>query len=108
MRAESYDHAYFTKAYPKAQRRASPPLRLGLVSKLSWKRGARPLELSPTAIPGYFELEKAKQILELHRDESKRTALGDRGRRAVREKYSWEMVLDKVESIYDEVTQCTK
>jgi glycosyltransferase involved in cell wall biosynthesis len=50
--------------------------------------------------------ELAEQILELHRDESKRTALGDRGRRAVKEKYSWEKVLDKIESIYDEITQC--
>jgi glycosyltransferase involved in cell wall biosynthesis len=51
--------------------------------------------------------ELAEQILELHRDESRRSALGERGRIAVREKYSWEKVLDKVESIYDEVTQCT-
>jgi glycosyltransferase involved in cell wall biosynthesis len=50
--------------------------------------------------------ELAEQILELHSDESRRTALGERGRRAVMDKYSWKKVLDKVESIYDEVTQC--
>jgi glycosyltransferase involved in cell wall biosynthesis len=49
--------------------------------------------------------ELTEQILELHRDESRRAVLGERGRRAVKEKYSWEKVLDKIESIYDEVTQ---
>ena len=49
--------------------------------------------------------ELAEQILELHRNESRRAALGEQGRRAVEEKYSWAKVLDKIESIYDEVTQ---
>jgi len=49
--------------------------------------------------------ELAEQILELHKDDSRRSALGERGRRTVEEKYSWAKVLDKIESIYDEVTQ---
>jgi glycosyltransferase involved in cell wall biosynthesis len=49
--------------------------------------------------------ELAEKILELHRDESRRAALGEQGRRAVEEKYSWAKVLDKIESIYNEVTQ---
>jgi glycosyltransferase involved in cell wall biosynthesis len=49
--------------------------------------------------------ELVELILELHRDKSKRAALGERGRIAVVEKYSWTKVLDKIESIYDEATQ---
>jgi glycosyltransferase involved in cell wall biosynthesis len=33
-----------------------------------------------------------------------RRSLGKRGRQAVQEKYSWNSVLDKVESVYREVT----
>jgi glycosyltransferase involved in cell wall biosynthesis len=50
--------------------------------------------------------ELSELILELHRDKSRRTVLGELGRKAVGEKYSWTKVLDKVESIYGEVTQC--
>jgi len=42
-------------------------------------------------------------ILELHENELLRMSLGRRGRRAVEEKYSWERVLDKIESVYSEI-----
>ncbi len=49
-----------------------------------------------------FEL--AERIMELHHNEPLRRSLGKRGRLAVQEKYSWNSVLDQVESVYREVT----
>lgn len=43
-------------------------------------------------------------ILELHNNEPLRSYMGKRGRMAVEEKYSWNRVLDQVESVYREVT----
>lgn len=48
--------------------------------------------------------ELAERIMELHHNEPLRRSLGKRGRQAVQEKYSWNRVLDKVESVYREVT----
>ncbi len=45
----------------------------------------------------------ADSILELHENETLRKSLGRRGRQAVEEKYSWERVLDKIESVYREI-----
>jgi glycosyltransferase involved in cell wall biosynthesis len=45
----------------------------------------------------------AESILELHESEPLRQSLGRRGRQAVQEKYSWKSVLDKIESVYEEV-----
>jgi len=47
--------------------------------------------------------ELCQLILELHENEPLRAALGRHGRSAVLEKYSWHRVLDKIESIYEEV-----
>lgn len=47
--------------------------------------------------------ELAEMIMELHSNEPFRRSLGQRGRKAVEEKYSWNMVLDGIESIYREV-----
>lgn len=49
-------------------------------------------------------LELAEQIMELHRSEPLRMSLGTMGRLAVQEKYSWNRVLDQVESVYRDVT----
>lgn len=48
--------------------------------------------------------ELAERIIELHSNESLRRSLGQSGRVAVNAKYSWSSVLDKIESIYREVT----
>jgi glycosyltransferase involved in cell wall biosynthesis len=48
--------------------------------------------------------ELCQLILELHVNEPLRAALGRRGRKAVLEKYSWNRVLDQIESIYEEIT----
>ncbi|MCX6672488.1 MAG: glycosyltransferase family 4 protein [Methanothrix sp.] len=48
--------------------------------------------------------ELSKLILELHGNEPRRACLGQRGRKAVEEKYSWKRVLDSMESIYRAVT----
>lgn len=47
--------------------------------------------------------ELAEKIIKLHSNEPLRRSLGQRGRKAVEEKYSWGNVLDKIESIYREV-----
>jgi glycosyltransferase involved in cell wall biosynthesis len=47
--------------------------------------------------------ELVQLILELHSDEGLRKTLGEQGRKAVEEKYSWDMVVDKIEALYDEV-----
>jgi glycosyltransferase involved in cell wall biosynthesis len=44
--------------------------------------------------------ELIELILELHENESLRVCLGEKGRRAVEENYSWKRVLDSMESIY--------
>jgi glycosyltransferase involved in cell wall biosynthesis len=46
----------------------------------------------------------ARTILELHENKALRTNLGRRGRNAVEMKYSWKRVLDRIESIYSEVS----
>lgn len=47
--------------------------------------------------------ELAEKIMELHSNEPFRRSLGKRGRQAVVEKYSWNMVLNGIESVYREV-----
>ncbi len=47
--------------------------------------------------------ELCELILELHENEQQRACLGDKGRRAVEENYSWKRALDCMESIYQEV-----
>jgi glycosyltransferase involved in cell wall biosynthesis len=47
--------------------------------------------------------ELTQNIFEFHNDAALRRYLGRRGRRAVEEKYSWNRVLDSIESIYGEV-----
>ncbi len=47
--------------------------------------------------------ELAQLILELHADEGLRRALGEKGRSAVEERYSWELVVDRIEKLYGEV-----
>jgi glycosyltransferase involved in cell wall biosynthesis len=47
--------------------------------------------------------ELCELILMLHENEPQRALLGQRGRRAVEEKYSWNKVLDSMESVYREV-----
>ncbi|MDD1748360.1 MAG: glycosyltransferase family 4 protein [Methanothrix sp.] len=48
--------------------------------------------------------ELCELILELHGNEPLRMCLGQRGRKAVEENYSWKRVLDSMESIYRSVT----
>ncbi|MFB3766193.1 MAG: glycosyltransferase family 4 protein [Methanotrichaceae archaeon] len=48
--------------------------------------------------------ELAEKIIELHSNRPLRRSLGQSGRAAVEAKYSWGSVLDKIESIYREVT----
>ena len=48
--------------------------------------------------------ELAEKIMEFHSNEPLRRSLGQSGRKAVEAKYSWSSVLDKIESIYREVT----
>ncbi len=47
--------------------------------------------------------ELGDMILELHESPNLRTNLGQKGRRAVEEKYSWARALDMMESVYREV-----
>jgi glycosyltransferase involved in cell wall biosynthesis len=47
--------------------------------------------------------ELAGLIHELHENETKRRAMGRKGRRAVEEIYSWKNALDRMESVYHEV-----
>lgn len=47
--------------------------------------------------------ELCELILELHENEPLRVFLGQKGRRAVEENYSWKRVLDCMESVYREV-----
>ncbi|MDQ1262963.1 MAG: hypothetical protein QG575_2144, partial [Euryarchaeota archaeon] len=47
--------------------------------------------------------EMCDLILELHENELKRACLGNKGRRAVEEKFSWKRALDCMEAIYQEV-----
>jgi glycosyltransferase involved in cell wall biosynthesis len=47
--------------------------------------------------------ELSQLILELHGNEGLRRALGDKGRRAVEEKYSWDIVVDRIEELYGEI-----
>lgn len=48
--------------------------------------------------------ELSELILELHGNEPLRVLLGQKGRNAVEENYSWKRVLDDMESVYREVT----
>lgn len=48
-------------------------------------------------------MELEEMILKLHESPSLRTNLGQKGRKAVEEKYSWTRVLDMMESIYKEI-----
>jgi glycosyltransferase involved in cell wall biosynthesis len=45
----------------------------------------------------------AEKIVELHLNEPLRNMLGRQGRKAVQDKYSWNSVLDDIESVYREV-----
>jgi len=47
--------------------------------------------------------ELAQLILELHADEGLRRSLGEKGRKAVEEKYSWDVVVDRIEALYGEI-----
>jgi glycosyltransferase involved in cell wall biosynthesis len=47
--------------------------------------------------------ELSELILELHENEPLRLCLGQRGRKAVEENYSWKRVLDCMESVYRKV-----
>jgi glycosyltransferase involved in cell wall biosynthesis len=47
--------------------------------------------------------ELTSRIEELHRDAALRKILGKKGRRAVKEKYSWSRVLDRIEAIYSDL-----
>ncbi len=47
--------------------------------------------------------ELAEKIMELHLNEPLRRSLGMQGRKAVKEKYSWNRVLNDIESVYNEV-----
>lgn len=49
--------------------------------------------------------ELTDRILDLHENELLRMHLGERGRRAVEEKYSWDCALDKMEAVYRDAAQ---
>lgn len=47
--------------------------------------------------------ELVQLILELHANEKLRRVLGEKGRKAVEEKYSWDVVMDRIEALYGEI-----
>lgn len=49
--------------------------------------------------------ELRDRILQMHEDEPLRKLLGERGRRAVEERYSWSCALDKMESVYRDAAE---